>query len=72
MAQQSARRGWDNQGFPLCFEHAVGDFPTTRSNHPNVFPCLKGGVHRWEADIRVWSEDQQKCTTRNALKKGRF
>ncbi len=22
MAQQSARRGWDNQGFPQCFEHA--------------------------------------------------
>jgi hypothetical protein len=25
MAQQSARRGWDNQGSPLCFEHALGD-----------------------------------------------
>jgi hypothetical protein len=22
MAQQSARRGWDNQGFPRCYEHA--------------------------------------------------
>jgi len=25
MAQQSARRGWDNQGFPQCFKHAQGD-----------------------------------------------
>jgi len=30
MAQQSARRGWDNQGFPLCFEHAVGDLDPVR------------------------------------------
>jgi len=73
MAQQSARRGWDNQGFPLCLEHASGDLDPVRelpyrpaavvlppskagqmtaSDHaqhdPNVFPCLKGGVHRWK------------------------
>ena len=30
MAQQSARRGWDNQGFPLCFEHALGDLGPVR------------------------------------------
>ena len=24
--------------------------PTTRNNDPNVFPCLKGGVHRWIAE----------------------
>ena len=30
MAQQSARRGWDNQGFPLCFEHAVSDLDPVR------------------------------------------
>jgi hypothetical protein len=30
MAQQSARRGWDNQGFPLCFEHASGDLDPVR------------------------------------------
>ena len=30
MAQQSERRGWDNQGFPLCFEHAVGDLDPVR------------------------------------------
>src|SRR5262245_60732085 len=30
MAQQSARRGWDNQGFPLCFEHATGDLDPVR------------------------------------------
>src|SRR5215813_8187093 len=23
-----------------------------RSNDPNVFPCLEGGVHRWKAVIR--------------------
>jgi hypothetical protein len=30
MAQQSARRGWDNQGFPQCFEHASGDLDLVR------------------------------------------
>jgi hypothetical protein len=30
MAQQSARRGWENQGFPLCFEHALGDLDPVR------------------------------------------
>jgi hypothetical protein len=30
MAQQSARRGRDNQGFPLCFEHAGGDMDPAR------------------------------------------
>jgi hypothetical protein len=30
MAQQSARRGWDNQGFPLCLEHALGDLDPVR------------------------------------------
>src|SRR5690349_6084471 len=33
MAQQSARRGWDNQGFPLCFEHALGDLDPVRELH---------------------------------------
>jgi len=33
MAQQSARRGWDNQGFPLCFEHAMGDLDPVRESH---------------------------------------
>ena len=30
MAQQSARRGWENQGFPQCFEHALGDLDLAR------------------------------------------
>jgi len=30
MAQQSVRRGWDNQGLPLCFEHATGDLDPVR------------------------------------------
>lgn len=30
MAQQSARRGWDNQGFPQCFKHASGDLDPVR------------------------------------------
>ena len=30
MAQQSARQGWDNQGLPLCFEHATGDLDPVR------------------------------------------
>ena len=30
MAQQSARRGWENQGFPQCFEHALGEMDPVR------------------------------------------
>src|ERR1700756_3699759 len=30
MAQVSARRRWDNQGFPLCLEHATGDLDSVR------------------------------------------
>jgi len=30
MAQQSARRGRKNQGFPPCHEHAVGDVVPVR------------------------------------------
>jgi hypothetical protein len=29
-AQQSARRRWDNQDFPLCLEHALGDLNPVR------------------------------------------
>jgi hypothetical protein len=28
--KQSARRGWENQGFPQCFEHATGDLDPVR------------------------------------------
>jgi hypothetical protein len=38
MAQQSARRGGDNQGFPLCFEHATGDLDPVRET-----PIQAGG-----------------------------
>jgi hypothetical protein len=39
MAQQSARRDQENQGFPLCFEHAVGDLDRIRElpYRPAVF-----------------------------------
>jgi len=30
MAQQSVRRGRENQGFPPCFEHAMGDLDPIR------------------------------------------
>jgi len=30
MAQQSARQGWENQGFPQCFKHALGDLDLAR------------------------------------------
>ena len=30
MAQQSARRDRENQGFPPCFEHALGDLDPVR------------------------------------------
>lgn len=39
MAQQSARRDQENQGFPLCFEHAVDDLDRIRElpYRPAVF-----------------------------------
>src|SRR6516225_2258314 len=39
MAQQSARRGWDNQGFPLCLEHASGDLDPVRELPPGRRLC---------------------------------
>jgi hypothetical protein len=79
MAQQSARRGRDNQGFPQCFEHALGDMDQARelpyrpaaaqrritgrtdgsirlrtTTIPKFSLATKGGVHRWNADIREW------------------
>jgi len=45
MAQQSARRGWDNQGSPLCFEHATGDLDPVRElpYRPAAVSCrIKG------------------------------
>ena len=39
MAQQSARRGRDNQGFPQCFEHASGDLDPVRE-----LPCRPAAV----------------------------
>src|SRR5580704_8391528 len=30
MAQQSVRRGRENQGFPQCFKHALGDMDQAR------------------------------------------
>jgi hypothetical protein len=86
MAQQSARRGWDNQGFPQCFEHArviwawsanshtgrrlsfcrirgrTDDSIRPRANQiPMLFPCLKGGVHRWKADDRIVAARRLAC-----------
>src|SRR6516165_1792630 len=33
MAQQSARRGWDNQGSPQCFEHAWVIWTRSANSH---------------------------------------
>jgi hypothetical protein len=33
MAQQSVRRGWDNQGFPQCFEHAWVIWTRSANSH---------------------------------------
>ena len=53
MAQQSARRGRENQGFPQCFEHAWGDLDPARelpyrpaANHR----CITG---RTDGSIRL-------------------
>src|SRR5713226_5108053 len=34
MAQRSARRGRENQGFPQCFEHASGDLASAAVKIP--------------------------------------
>jgi hypothetical protein len=41
MAQQSVRRGRENQGFPQCFEHALGDLDPARE-----LPYRPAAVHR--------------------------
>ena len=33
MAQQSARRGWDNQAVPQCFEHAHVIWTRSANSH---------------------------------------
>ena len=53
MAQQSARRGQDNQGFPQCFEHALGDMDQARElpyRPAAVFRRIKG---RTDGSIRL-------------------
>ena len=53
MAQQSARRGQKNQGFPQCFEHAFGDLDLTRElpYRPAVVRCRIRG--RTDGSIRL-------------------
>ena len=52
MAQQSARRGRKNQGFPPCHEHAVGDVVPVRElpYGPAAQRCIKG---RTDGSIRL-------------------
>ena len=53
MAQQSARRGQKNQGFPQCFEHAFGDLDLTRElpYRPAAVRCRIRG--RTDGSIRL-------------------
>jgi hypothetical protein len=53
MAQQSARRGWENQGFPQCFKHALGDLDLARElpYRPAAdYRCITG---RTDGSIRL-------------------
>ena len=52
MAQQSARRGRKNQGFPPCREHAVGDMVPVRElpYGPAAYRCITG---RTDGSIRL-------------------
>ena len=53
MAQQSARRGRNTQGFPQCFEHAGGDLDLTRElpYRPATIRCRIRG--RTDGSIRL-------------------
>ena len=55
MAQQSARRGWDNQGFPLCFEHATGDLDPVRELRVGAALSHIGGnsQHRMAVTLKL-------------------
>jgi hypothetical protein len=48
MAQQSARRGWENQRFPQCFEHALGDLDPAREL------CQEGASTEGEPSVPFW------------------
>ena len=59
MAQQSARRDRENQGFPPCFEHALGDLDPVRElpYRPAAARCRIRG--RTDGSIRLRAHDPE-------------
>jgi hypothetical protein len=53
MAQQSARRGRKNQGFPQCLEHALGDLDPARELPYRPAAALVRNRGRTDGSIRL-------------------
>lgn len=50
-----AQQGWDNQGFPLCFEHALGDLNRSENSHTGrrLSSCRIQAKQMTESDPRA-------------------
>src|SRR5260370_39235623 len=53
MAQQSARRGRENQGFPQCLEHALGDMDQARDRPYRPAAAQRRITGRTDGSIRL-------------------
>ena len=53
MAQQSVRRDQENQGFPPCFEHALGDLDRIRELPYRPATVRRRRTGRTDGSIRL-------------------
>ena len=53
MAQQSARRGRENQGFTQCFEHALGEMDQARELPYRPAATRRRTIGRTDGSIRL-------------------
>ena len=70
MAQQSARRGRKNQGFPQCLEHALGDLDPARelpyrpaATRVRIRGRTDGSIRLRAKTIRKFSLDREGAST---------
>ena len=59
MAQQSARRDQENQGFPPCFEHALGDLDRIRELPYRPAAARRRTTGRTDGSIRLGVKNSQ-------------
>jgi hypothetical protein len=74
MAQQSARRGRKNQGFPQCLEHALGDLDPARelpyrpaATHIRIRGRTDGSIRLRAKTILKFSLDREGASTEGGV-----